>query len=187
MNRCFFLAIYFLMSSLNAEVRTINSIEQVPHYVTAGSWVVWDLGGTLFRFEDNIPHSWLTNKTQSVFNMSCARADRTLSLTGSYSYLYQVINKNLDESGANFYCSDKDKVIYLNTALKSIEYNGVCYSGLQSKGDTLKQYLDRVDQKSLPTSIVFIDDTSEHILNAAEMMQKSFPDIYITCLYYFPH
>ena len=187
MNRYFFLGVCFFMSSLNAEVRTINSIDQVIDYATAGSWVVWDLDGTLFRFEDTIPHSWLTDKTQSVFNMSCARADRALSLTGSHSYLYQAINIKLDGLRAQFFCSEKDTVIYLNANLKSIEHNGVCYSGLQNKGDTLNQYLNRVDRENLPSSIVFIDDTSEHILNVADMMQKSFPDVHITCLYYFPH
>ncbi len=184
MNRCFFLGVCFLMSSLSAEMRTINSIEEVVPFVNAGSWVVWDLDGTLFRFEDNIPHSWLTDKTQSVFDMSCARADRILSLTGSYSYLHQAITANLNELGAHFFYFEKSKVLYLNKMLQSFEYNGVCYSGLQSKGDTLKQYLDRADKASLPTSIVFIDDTSKHILNVAEMMQKSFPVIQITCLHY---
>lgn len=184
MNRSFFLGVCFLMSSLSAEMRTINSIEQVTEYVTAGSWVVWDLEGTLFKFEDNIPHGWLTDKTQIVFNMSCARADRALSVTGSHYYLYQVINMNLDQLGVRFSSSDKDMVIYLNKMFQSIEYNGVCYSGLQSKGNTLKQYLDAVDKENLPSAIVFIDDTSKHILNVSEMMQKSFPDIQITCLHY---
>jgi hypothetical protein len=186
MYRSLLLGACLLMSSLNAESRTISSIEEVPHYVTAGAWVVWDLDGTLFKFENDIPHSWLTDKAQSVFTLSCDRADRTLSLTGSYSYLYQDINKKLDELGAQFYfpVDYKDIAVPLDETLQSFAYNGVCYSGTQSKGNAFKQYLDQVNKENLPPSIVFIDDTLKHIMSVSQMMQQEFPSIRITCLYY---
>lgn len=172
------------MVSFAAFAKTINDINEVEQYFTNDCWVVWDLDGTLFLFENDIPSQWLTPDTKKVFNASCLKTKKVISVTGSYSYLYQEINEALNKLKATFSASKKNVVEPLNKDLKSFTYNGVCFSGLQTKGDTLVQHLKTYDTKEFPKNIVFIDDTEKHTKTVSEAMQKAFPSIVVTCLFY---
>lgn len=181
-----FLSLSLSMSVVQAQVKTIATVSEVKKYVTHTSWVVWDLEGTLFQFKDNIPFEWLTKDTKQVFNKVKNEAKKVVSLTGSYSYLYLPIASQLVTLDAQFSfdASKDDQVIYLNKLFQSFLYNGVAYSGLQSKGVAFVQYLKLFEEKDLPDHVVFIDDTEKHAQSVAEEMQKAFPKIKTICLYY---